>query len=108
MLRKNWVVIDWSACAVLVSICDSLKSISQLDKYFLLVSVLAAPSDIDFWRRDILRVYIESLVGVVLFQPVIRLLVFHTHIALLNYNDENVHYNTIELMVIHNRLTQYS
>lgn len=107
MLREDRVIIDRSTCAILVPVRDSLESISQLDEYFLFISVLAAPSDVNFRRRHILRVYIESLVGVVLFQPVIRLLVFHTHITLLNYNDENIHDDTMEFMK-DTLLTQYS
>ena len=99
------MIIDRGTCAKFVPVRDPLERISKLDEYFLLVSVLAASSDIDFWRGDIIGVYIESLVRVVLFQPVIRLLVFHTHITLLNYNDEDVHDDAIKLMVIENQMT---
>lgn len=93
------MIINGSPCPKLVSISDTLESISEFDKYLFLIGVLATSPNIylGWWHH--VRVNIKLIVRVVLLQPVKGLLVLDTHISLLNYDDEDVHDDTTKEMI---------
>ena len=90
------MVVNRGSLAEPVPVVDAFKRVSQLDEYLLLVGrLLASLAYVYFVRRPVGGVGVEVDVRVVFLQPVIRLLVLHAHVALLNYDNEDVHYHSV-------------
>lgn len=92
LISWDRVVINRSSCAVLVSVSDAFKGVSQFEEHLFLISKLVAKTNVDLFRWLLVRVWIIfHHLGIVLFHPVVRLLVLDAHVPLLDYYDEYVH-----------------